>query len=406
MNEGIDNPFSNTEYPLNRSFSSNDTIEVQDPMSQAEVDALYAILLIADVTSIIGAFIVLIGFWRLKLLRNHVTRVISCFCITSFCKDLTAMTLTITNSAQYGGFPCYLYSIVITYGSLSCWLWTLCLAVSIYLLIVKRYPEPERLERYYFFICWGLPLISTITMLAKDTVHFLGNWCWIGEQYTGYRFGLFYVPFFIIFGVSAILVGLTCHYTYQVIHKGVSDNKDKHITYQFKLVNYIIVFLVCWIFAVINRILNAFGVFPYICNVLHTYLSVSHGFFASAVFIYNNPLMWRYIGSKFIRMFTMFGLCIDTAKRLERNKNNNNPSPYSSSRGAPSTKSNNQSNNGMETSSYDDDCTRDSPSGADNIQTSPPLPPPVSLSTDELPPQENIDEESPQPQPIVGPGNV
>ncbi|EFA77165.1 hypothetical protein PPL_12373 [Heterostelium album PN500] len=123
----VNNNIITKKYPLNRSFSSNDTIEVQDPMSQAEVDALYAILLIADVTSIIGAFIVLIGFWRLKLLRNHVTRVISCFCITSFCKDLTAMTLTITNSAQYGGFPCYLYSIVITYGSLSCWLWTLCL---------------------------------------------------------------------------------------------------------------------------------------------------------------------------------------------------------------------------------------------------------------------------------------
>ncbi|EFA84701.1 G-protein-coupled receptor [Heterostelium album PN500] len=353
-----------------------------DPMTQIEIDLLYSVLLLADITSIIGTFIVLIGFWRLKLLRNHVTRVISCFCLTSFLKDLMSMTLTLTDSAQYGGFPCYLYSIVITYGSLSCWLWTLCLAISIYLMIVRRYPEPEKLERYYFFVCWGLPLISTIIMLSKDLVHFLGNWCWIGEQYTPYRFALFYVPFFIIFGVSAILVGLTCHYTYQVIHNGVSDNKDKHITYQFKLVNYIIVFLVCWIFAVINRILNAIGLFPYACNLLHTYLSLSHGFYASVAFIYNNPLMWRFIGSKFIRLFTIFGFCVETAKRLEKNKNNNNPSPYSSSRGPTITKLSNNSGIEMESSSYDD-YNADGPEGADNLRTSPPLPPPVSLSGDD-----------------------
>ncbi|EGG19897.1 G-protein-coupled receptor [Cavenderia fasciculata] len=205
--------------------------------------------------------------------------------------------------------------------------------ISIYLLIVKRFQDPERLEKYYYGICWGLPMISTIIMLAKNLVEPVVGWCWIGGDYTAYRFGIFYVPFFIIFATSAVLVGLTCQYTYKVIHNGVSDNKERHIKYQFKLVNYIIVFLVCWIFAVINRIINSLDIFDYTCNMLHTYLSISHGFYASIVFIYNNPLMWRYFGAKILGLFTPFGFCVERAKQLDRNKNNNNPSPYSSSRG-------------------------------------------------------------------------
>nr|ACF17591.1 cAMP receptor cAR [Cavenderia aureostipes] len=302
-------------------------------LDQGLITAQYVVLLFADFTSIIGCFCVLVGFWRLKLLRNHITRIISCFCLTSFFKDLISCILTLTQSHRENDFSCYLFAIAINYGSLSCWLWTLCLAVSIYLLIVKRIQEAERLEKYYYLICWGLPLISTIIMLAKGLVERVVGWCWIGGQYTAYRFGIFYVPFFIIFATSAVLVGLTCQYTYNVIHNGVSDNKDRHITYQFKLVNYIIVFLVCWIFAVVNRIINSLNIFDYTCNMLHTYLSISHGFYASLVFIYNNPLMWRYFGAKILSLFTPFGFCLDRAKRLERNKNNNNPSPYSSSRG-------------------------------------------------------------------------
>ncbi|EAL70653.1 hypothetical protein ACTFIW_012028 [Dictyostelium discoideum] len=291
------------------------------------------LLLFADFSSMLGCMAVLIGFWRLKLLRNHVTKVIACFCATSFCKDFPSTILTLTNTAVNGGFPCYLYAIVITYGSFACWLWTLCLAISIYMLIVKREPEPERFEKYYYLLCWGLPLISTIVMLAKNTVQFVGNWCWIGVSFTGYRFGLFYGPFLFIWAISAVLVGLTSRYTYVVIHNGVSDNKEKHLTYQFKLINYIIVFLVCWVFAVVNRIVNGLNMFPPALNILHTYLSVSHGFWASVTFIYNNPLMWRYFGAKILTVFTFFGYFTDVQKKLEKNKNNNNPSPYSSSRG-------------------------------------------------------------------------
>ncbi|GAM27317.1 hypothetical protein SAMD00019534_104920, partial [Acytostelium subglobosum LB1] len=337
-----------------------------DPAAEVQIEVLYIVLVFADITSILGALTVLISFWRLKLLRNHVTRIISYFCITSFIKDSIGLILTLTGASSFNSFSCILYSIVITYGSLSCWLWTLCLAISIYLLIVKRYQEAEKLEKYYFFVCWGIPIAPTVVMLAKDTVEYLGSWCWIGDDYSNYRFGLFYIPFFVIFALSAILVGLTMRYTYQVIHQGVSENKDKHGTYQFKLVNYIIVFLICWIFAVVNRILNSLGHYPYAINLLHTYFSVSHGFYASCVFVYNNPLLWRYIAARVLGMFALCGCCVERFKRLDRNKNNNNQSPYSSSRGA-----NNKNNIDMEDNpNYEEDVIEEAaadPTGADTI---------------------------------------
>ncbi|EAL68088.1 G-protein-coupled receptor [Dictyostelium discoideum AX4] len=296
-----------------------------------EINLTYSILVIADFSSIFGCLLVLIAFKKLKLLRNHITRVIACFCVSSLLKDIISTGLTLSlgpqNEAGSTSFQCYLYAITITYGSLACWLWTLCLAFSIYNLIVKREPEPEKYEKFYHGVCWTIPLICVIVMLAKKTIEPVGNWCWISEKYVGYRFGLFYGPFFAIWIISAVLVGLTSRYTYSVIRNSVSDNKDKHMTYQFKLINYIIVFLLCWVFAIVNRILNGLGYYPTLPNILHTYFSVSHGFFASVTFIYNNPLMWRYWGSKIFLIFAKFGYFVELQRRLDRNKNNNNPSP-------------------------------------------------------------------------------
>nr|AAB25436.2 cAMP receptor subtype 2 [Dictyostelium discoideum] len=302
----------------------------------SDIIAQRTILLIADFSSIIGCSLVLIGFWRLKLLRNHITKIISLFCATSLFKDVisTIITLLYKPDQTESGFPCYLHAIVITFGSLALWLWTLMLSFSIYNLIVRREPEPERFEKFYFCLCYGLPLISTIVMLSTHIIQPVGGWCWIGDNYDGYRFGLFYGPFFFIWGTSAILVGLTSKYTYSVIRSSVSDNKDKHMTYQFKLINYIVVFLVCWVFAIVNRILNGLNQFPTVPNVLHTYFSVSHGFYASITFIYNNPLMWRYFGAKFLLIFSKFGLFVQAQQRLELNKNNNNPSPIMRSKNA------------------------------------------------------------------------
>ncbi|KAN0031506.1 hypothetical protein ACTFIV_005370 [Dictyostelium citrinum] len=315
-------------------------------MTKQENDASYAVLLIADFTSIIGCTLVLLGFWRLKLLRNHITKIITFFCSTSLAKDLISTILTLIEKKQSNGtFQCYLYATVITYGSLACWLWTLCLSFSIYNLIVKREPEPEKFEKYYHGICWVIPFIMSVIMLSRSVIEVTGNWCWIGNTYVGYRFGLFYGPFLAIWFLAAVLVGLTSRYTYKVIRSSVSDNKDRHMTYQFKLINYIIVFLLCWVFAVVNRIVNGLNMFPAWVSILHTYLSVSHGFYASVTFIYNNPLMWRYLASIILIPFTKFGYFIETQQRLEKNKNNNNHSPVGLSNNAQNNNHHHHHNN-------------------------------------------------------------
>ncbi|GAM26177.1 hypothetical protein SAMD00019534_093520, partial [Acytostelium subglobosum LB1] len=286
------------------------------------------LLLTADFTSIIGCITVLVGFWRLRLMRNHITRVIAYFCVTSAIKDIVAVTLTLSKAYLNSKFACYLYAVDITFGSFSCWMWTLCLAISIYIVIVQIHVVPDRFEKYYMIVSWGLPLISCIIMVSTpNLVSNVGSWCWIGAKYPGYRFGLFYIPFFVIFAAAAIMVGLTSHYTYKVLTSGISKTvESKHGAYQFKLINYIIVFLICWVFAVVNRILNAFNLYPYATNLLHTYLSVSHGFYASLVFIYNNPMMWRYFGAKLLFPLTLLGLFQETYRTLEKNKYNNNSS--------------------------------------------------------------------------------
>ncbi|KAN0045394.1 hypothetical protein ACTA71_005772 [Dictyostelium dimigraforme] len=320
----------------------NTTSTASTGMTKQENDASYTLLLIADFTSIIGCTLVLLGFWRLKLLRNHITKIITFFCSTSLAKDLISTILTLIEKKQSNGsFQCYLYATVITYGSLACWLWTLCLSFSIYNLIVKREPEPEKFEKYYHVFCWVVPFIMSVIMLSKNVIEVTGNWCWIGNTYVGYRFGLFYGPFLAIWFLAAVLVSLTSRYTYKVIRSSVSDNKDRHMTYQFKLINYIIVFLLCWVFAVINRIVNGLNMFPAWVSILHTYLSVSHGFYASVTFIYNNPLMWRYLASIILIPFTKFGYFVETQHRLEKNKNNNNHSPVALSNNAQNNHHNN-----------------------------------------------------------------
>ncbi|EGG19622.1 G-protein-coupled receptor [Cavenderia fasciculata] len=296
---------------------------------------IYALLLLADFSSLIGCAVVLLGFWKLKLLRNHITKIISCFCATSFLKDIIATSLTLEGTAfKTKKWACYLYAASINFGSFSCWMWTLCLALSIYLLISRVQINQRKFEIIYMVVSWGLPAISTIIMLSTNIVSNVGSWCWIGTKFVYFRFGLFYIPFFVIFGAAAILVGLTSHYTYVVMHNSkFVRNENHHAVYQFKLVNYIIVFLICWVFAVVNRILNAVNLNIYATNVLHTYLSVSHGFYASLVFIYNNPIMWRFFCSKVLAVCVFFGFGHKLYDHYRKNIDHNNDTSNGSKTG-------------------------------------------------------------------------
>jgi len=81
-------------------------------------------------------------------------------------------------------------------------LWTLAMACNVYLTFYHKY-DAERLkkmEKWYFLICYGIPLVPAVTFIWARTPgkgRIYGNallWCWTTSEYDVLRIATFYGP--------------------------------------------------------------------------------------------------------------------------------------------------------------------------------------------------------------------
>jgi hypothetical protein len=80
--------------------------------------------------------------------------------------------------------------------------WTLAMACNVWLIFYRKYEkeELENLEKYYVLLCYGIPLVPAIAFFAvksQSKGRMYGDatlWCWISNQWDGFRIGLFYGP--------------------------------------------------------------------------------------------------------------------------------------------------------------------------------------------------------------------
>lgn len=144
------------------------------------------------------------------------------------------------------GFQCYFGAGLAEYFDVASFLWTSVIGFNILqVLVLKRGRSVEQYEKWYHLFCWGVPLILLIIAIAGGALGDAGTWCWIKLGLDGYRFGLYYIPLFLVLIGNAVL--------YYIIMRGMRDsNLSDAVNFRLRL--YLIVFVALRISSAANRL--------------------------------------------------------------------------------------------------------------------------------------------------------
>ena len=146
------------------------------------------LLTTATVLSVLGASIIILTFFIFKDIRTPARHIIVCIAISDLVSSLSnCFGLFQTQDHPEGkNLPCIIQSFIGSTFIFSSFLWTVLLAVFLYIVIVCEKPDSGKTLIFPLFhgISWILPLIINTAAIWKSK---LGNskrfvtagWCWI-----------------------------------------------------------------------------------------------------------------------------------------------------------------------------------------------------------------------------------
>lgn len=149
----------------------------------------YILVGVSSTLSVIGALIIILTYVFIKDIRTVSRHIIVCISVADLVTCLSNLSgLFITPSKDLLRTPpaCIVQSFFGTSAILSAFLWTMMLAVYLYIVIVKERPSTGKkvIIPFAHLLCWPLPLAINFFALGYGM---LGNggditssgWCWI-----------------------------------------------------------------------------------------------------------------------------------------------------------------------------------------------------------------------------------
>ena len=144
-------------------------------------------------------------------------------------------------------------------------------------------------EPYYHAYAWGLPALLLIIVTGTGALGDAGNWCWIKRSHMAARMLCYYVPLIIIMIFNALeyfLIGTSL--------KNQGASQQQAIMKRLRL--YIVVFVFCRFWSVLNRVTEAIngdhGIFAFM--LMHSLFSPLQGFANSIVYGLNKKILRTY----------------------------------------------------------------------------------------------------------------
>jgi len=157
--------------------------------------------------SLLGSSFIMFMYWKCAELRNFAFKMVFWIAFSDFFYAIGDMML----DSPSGSFACYLQALLISYFELSSMLWTVAIAFTLHITILRKDPnfllDVEGSARKYALFCWGIPLVLAILPLTTSSYGDSGGWCWISTDAsyaagTAWRFVQFYGPLWLSIGYN------------------------------------------------------------------------------------------------------------------------------------------------------------------------------------------------------------
>lgn len=239
---------------------------------------IYAVKQTVSSLELIGSLFVIFIIWLFKTYKYFHQRLILALSVAALCGSISFM---LTGVPQERGTFCEFQAWLITYFVLALLFWVCCITFNI--LRALRGDRAKRLEKWYHFVSWGVPVIFASAPFSEHVYGPAGPWCWVAgdvENSAIWRFATYYIPLFIC------IIGLFVAYTYifvthrrqvqrwEGVHRmnNAADVEQRRLLMNHinSLMAYPFIYLVLSLAPFIHRVYNAFYSDPsFVLILLH-----------------------------------------------------------------------------------------------------------------------------------------
>lgn len=209
--------------------------------------------------SLIGCLFVLFVIIVLKKYKAFVQKLILALVVSA---TLHSISYLVGNVYTESGPACRFQGVIMQYSDWSTLLWVLVIALNLLLVVLGK--NKEKYLYWFHGFVWLTALFWTIIPFFGDNYGPAGIWCWIKRDSTGFRFGAWYIPLFLIVFAMLIIYIYIIYNVIQATRQRSGGNSDEDLrrsrSYRHELkplLGYPLIYIVFYTPALIYRIEDA-----------------------------------------------------------------------------------------------------------------------------------------------------
>jgi len=217
---------------------------------------VYDARLVCSSISIVGALFVMVVYFSLSRLRAMFAFRLIMY--LSSC-DLLFSAAMLLGPLDGSSSLCKVQAVVITVFGLATVLWTVAIALTMYLVVMSRSRNVEMHEAKMALVCYGLPVLVAVLPFLTHSYGENLQWCWLETDHEGsiWQVAVFYGPLWAAFVVNTYCYWAIRHFLVQVLDDlvGVTDEErgeKRKVVNRLKWYPWVLFF--CWLVGTVDCI--------------------------------------------------------------------------------------------------------------------------------------------------------
>ena len=225
-------------------------------LSEDQEMLVYDARLVCSSLSIVGALFVMVVYFSLSKLRSlFAFRLIMYLSSCDLLFSAAMLLGPLTGSSSL----CKVQAVVITLFGLASVLWTVGIALTMYVVVMSRSRGVEMHEAKMVLVCYGLPVLVAVLPFLTHSYGENLEWCWIEADREGlvWQAVVFYGPLWVAFVVNTYCYWAIRHFLGKVLDElvGVTDEeREEKRKVVRRLQWYPWVLLFCWLVGTVDCI--------------------------------------------------------------------------------------------------------------------------------------------------------